>query len=66
MTLKPEVKMLKEMSKKLEKVELTQYLILNSLIPKIRPNEKERKAIESALKARKSVSEKELFKVLRK
>jgi hypothetical protein len=58
--------MLKEMGKKLEKVELNQYLILSSLIPRVRPSREERKAIEEALKSKKWVSEKELFKVLRK
>jgi len=54
------------MGKKLEKVELNQYLILSSLIPRVRPSGEERKTIEEALKSKKWVSEKELFKVLRK
>jgi hypothetical protein len=66
MKIKPELRMLKEMSKKLERVELTQYLILSSLIPKVRPTAEEKKAIEEALKSKKWVSEEELFKVLRK
>jgi hypothetical protein len=66
MRIKPELRMLKEMDKKLEKVELTQYLILSSLIPRARPTMRERKVIEEALKSKKWVSEEELFKVLKK
>ena len=66
MRIRPELRMLKEMGKKLEKVELNQYLILSSLIPRVRPSREERKIIEEALKSKKWVSEKELFKVLRK
>lgn len=66
MGIRPELRMLKEMGKKLEKVELNQYLILSSLVPRVRPNREERKAIEEALKSKKWASEKELFKVLRK
>jgi len=66
MRVRPELRMLKEMGKKLEKVELTQYLILSSLISRTRPTVGERKAIEEALKSKKWVSEEELFKVLRK
>lgn len=66
MRIRPELRMLKEMGKKLEKVELNQYLILSSLIPRTKPTAKERKAIEEALKSKKYVDEEELFKVLRK
>jgi|YelNatPaOPRAMG01_1025707.scaffolds.fasta_scaffold22001_4 hypothetical protein len=66
MKIRPELKMLKEMGKKLEKVEFIQYLILSSLIPRVRPTREEKKVIQQALKSKKWVSEKELFKVLRK
>ena len=66
MRMKSELIMLKEMDKKLEKVELTQYLILNSLIPNIKPTKEERKTIEESLKGKKLASEKDLFRVLRK
>lgn len=66
MRLKPELRILKEMGKKLDKLELTQYLILSSLIPKGTPSKEERKVIEGALKEKKWIGEKELFKVLRK
>jgi hypothetical protein len=66
MKIRPELKMLKEMGKKLEKVEFIQYLILSSLIPRVRPTREEKKVIQQALKGKKWVSEKELLKVLRK
>jgi hypothetical protein len=66
MRVKPELRILREMGKRLEKVELTQYLILSSLIPKVKPTKEERKVIEEALKSKKWVNEKELLKVLRK
>jgi hypothetical protein len=66
MRMRPELKMLKEMGKKLDKVETNQYLILSSLIPKIKPNKEERKIIEEAMKSKKLATEKELFRVLRK
>jgi hypothetical protein len=64
--MRPELKMLKEMGKKLDKVETNQYLILSSLIPKIKLNKEERKIIEEAMKSKKLATEKELFRVLRK
>jgi hypothetical protein len=64
--MKPELRILREMGKRLEKVELTQYLILSSLIPKVKPTKEEKRAIEEALKSKKWVNEKELLKVLRK
>jgi hypothetical protein len=66
MRVKPELRMLREMDKRLEKVELIQYLILSSLIPKVKPTKEEKRAIEEALKSKKWVNEKELLKVLRK
>jgi len=66
MRMKPELRILREMGKRLEKVELTQYLILSSLIPKVKPTKEEKRAIEEALKSKKWVNEKELLKVLRK
>jgi hypothetical protein len=66
MRVKPELRILREMGKRLEKVELTQYLILSSLIPKVKPTKEEKRAIEEALKSKKWVNEKELLKVLRK
>ena len=64
--MKPELEIMKEMGKKLEKVELTQYLILSSLIPKVKPSKEEKRVINAALKEKKWANEKELLKVLRK
>ena len=46
MRMEPDLKILKEMGRKLERMELHQYMILNSLIPKARPTKRERQAIE--------------------
>lgn len=52
MRIRPGLQVLKEMGKKLEKVELTQYIILSSLIPRIKPSKEERKVIEEALRGK--------------
>mgnify|MGYP000259323742 CR=1 FL=1 len=66
MKIKPELKILEAMNKRLERIELTQYLILNSLIQEIKPSKEERKMIEEALKDKNWVEMRKLLKVLRK
>ena len=66
MKVKPELKILEEINKRLERVELIQYLIVSALIPRCKPTPEEKKIINEALKSKEWANEEELFKVLRK
>ena len=66
MKLKPDLKILEVLNKRLEKIEKTQYIILSYLIPSVNPTKEEKKMIEEGLRDENVVDEKELLEALRK